>query len=190
MPPAMRLYDASGRRLYLTSSERALFRKAAEESPREVRTFALTLLETGCRLSEALALTSDGVDFHSGSIRYETLKKRRQGVFRDVPASPALLSMLDLVHDLRDRKAHDRLWPWSRGTGWTRIIEIMKVANIAGPQASPKGLRHGFAVYCLEKNIPLTLIQKWLGHASIQTTAIYLNAVGEEERGIASRLWT
>jgi integrase/recombinase XerD len=69
------------------------------------------------------------------------------------------------------------------------VIEVMEQAGIAGPQATPKGLRHGFGVACIEKQIPLHLVQRWLGHAQLTTTAIYANAVGEEERGIAARLW-
>ena len=29
----------------------------------------------------------------------------------------------------------------------------------------------------------------WLGHAQLTTTAIYANAVGEEEQSIAARMW-
>jgi integrase len=43
-----------------------------------------------------------------------------------------------------------------------------------------------FSVSCFwEAN----LVQRWLGHAQLATTAIYADAVGEEERGIAARLW-
>ena len=38
--------------------------------------------------------------------------------------------------------------------------------------------------------IPLNLVQKWLGHAQLTTTAIYANAVGAEEKTIAQRMWT
>ncbi len=33
------------------------------------------------------------------------------------------------------------------------------------------------------------MVQKWLGHAQLSTTAIYANAVGEEEQAIAARMW-
>lgn len=33
------------------------------------------------------------------------------------------------------------------------------------------------------------LMQKWLGHAQLSTTAIYANAVGAEEQSIAARMW-
>jgi integrase/recombinase XerD len=53
----------------------------------------------------------------------------------------------------------------------------------------PKGLRHGFVVACIGQNIPLTTVQKWLGHSRLETTAIYLSVAGEEEREFAKRLW-
>jgi hypothetical protein len=43
----MQIYDPHGHRLYLTGSERAAFRAAAETAPREVRTYCWTLLYTG-----------------------------------------------------------------------------------------------------------------------------------------------
>ena len=36
----------------------------------------------------------------------------------------------------------------------------------------------------------LNLVQKWLGHAQLTTTAIYANAIGAEEKTIAQRMWT
>jgi integrase/recombinase XerD len=44
-------------------------------------------------------------------------------------------------------------------------------------------------VACLSRNIPLPVVKKWLGHASLETTAIYLDLIGEEERELAKRLW-
>jgi integrase len=32
---------------------------------------------------------------------------------------------------------------------------------------------------------PLNLVQKWLGHAQVSTTAVYADAVGAEEKDIA-----
>jgi integrase/recombinase XerD len=34
------------------------------------------------------------------------------------------------------------------------------------------------------------MVQKWLGHANLERTSIYANAVGEEEQSIASRMWS
>src|SRR5215475_5791788 len=131
----MQLYDAQGHRLYVTSSEREAFRLAAEKAPREVRTYCHTLLYTGCRPSEALALTADRVDFQAQAITFESKKKRRSGLYRAVPVPATLLDALDLVHGIRDRKTKALLWTWSRKTAYTRVIEVMEKAGIAGPQA-------------------------------------------------------
>jgi len=126
----------------------------------------------------------------------ESLKKRRKGIFRAVPVPPALLDALDLVHGVRSaQKARDggkgrKLWEWSRTTAWRRVKEVMEAAGLQeGPSVSPKGLRHGFGVGAVGASIPLNLVQKWLGHAQLSTTSIYADAVGAEEKNIASRMW-
>ena len=190
------LFDATGKRKYLTPAERDAFLKAAEKAPREVRTFGGVLAHTGCRLSEALALAADRVDLAAGVVILESLKKRQRGVYRAVPVPPALLDALDVVHGVREAQ-HGRdagrnkvLWTWGRTTAWKRVKEVMEAAGIpAGPWASPKGLRHGFGAKGVTSPVPLNLVQRWLGHAQVATTAIYADAVGEEERTIAARLW-
>src|ERR1043166_9174036 len=85
----MQLYDAEGRRLYLTEQERRAFIAAAAKAPREVRTFCGVLHATGCRISEALALTADRLDLSDRVIVSESLKKRRTGLFRAMPIAPS-----------------------------------------------------------------------------------------------------
>ena len=65
----------------------------------------------------------------------------------------------------------------------------MRSAGIAGAQASPKGLRHGFGVASVQADVRLSLVQRWLGQADLATTAIYVDAVGIEERALAARMW-
>jgi hypothetical protein len=50
-------------------------------------------------------------------------------------------------------------------------------------------LRHAFGVRAVHSGAPLHMVQRWLGHADMKTTAIYAAAVGPEERDIASRTW-
>ena len=82
-----------------------------------------------------------------------------------------------------------KLWPWSRTTAWRRVSEVMKAAGMEGPAATPNGLRHAFGIVAATAAVPLTIIQKWLGHSDVSTTAIYLDASGSEERRIAFRMW-
>jgi site-specific recombinase XerD len=65
----------------------------------------------------------------------------------------------------------------------------MALADIAGLPAMPKGLRHGFGVNAFQSNIPPHLVQRWLGHADLRTTAIYADVIGPDERAFAARMW-
>lgn len=186
----MSLFDPHGNRKYLTPAEREAFLRAAEQMPRPVRTFLLTLAYTGARISEVLALTPGRVDHINGVIIIESLKKRRRGIFRAVPVPASLLDEVAAIWPTSVGAEHRHFWPWCRTTAWQHVKECMTSAGIAGPYASPKALRHGFAVGALNANVPLTLIQKWLGHSRLSTTAIYADAVGDEERAIAERYWS
>ena len=179
---------------YFTDDERRAFLAAAAKAPREVRTFCAVLHATGCPISDALALTSHQIDLSGRVVVFESLKKRRRGVFRAVPVPPELLDTLDMVHGIREAQrrgsAQGPLWPWSRMTAWRRVQEVIEAADIPdGPHACPKGLRHGFGVQAVSRGIALNMVQKWLGHAQLTTTAIYANAVGAEEKDIAQRMW-
>jgi integrase/recombinase XerD len=182
------VFDRKGGRKYLNEAERLAFLHAAQGEPEKARrAFCLTLLHTGCRISEALGVISERVDLSQKSVVFETLKRRRKGVFRAVPIPDSLTGLLNEIREGTNSSAC--LWKFSRPTAYRMIKECMKRAGVTGGMASPKGLRHGFAVACLSHNIPLTTVQKWLGHARLETTAIYVGVSGEEERNLAKRLW-
>lgn len=186
----MTIYDPSGARKYLTKDERDQFLDAAASLDRLTRTFCMTLAYTGCRLSEATALTGESIDFSAKAVVIETLKKRHRGIFRSVPVPPNYLEAIELVHGLRELKHRKaRLWPWSRRTAGRRVEEVMALAKLEGIHATAKGLRHGFAIFAIQKGVGLNTVQKWLGHANMETTAIYTEAVGDEERALAMRMW-
>jgi integrase/recombinase XerD len=189
------LFHNDGSRKYLTHDERQAFLTVAAQFPHDVRSFCHVLTYTGCRLAEALALTADRVDLVASRLTFETLKKRKRGVYRTVPVPPEIVTMLDFVHNIRhaqgrrDRGRSRRLWSWSPVTAWRHVKAVMQAAGVRGTQASPKGLRHGFGVAAVQAHIPLNLVQRWLGHAQLSTTAIYAEAVGQEEQEIAARMW-
>src|SRR4051812_10924176 len=182
-----------------TRLRRPAQRNGTARAARPVRTFCSVLHTTGCRVSEALALTPEHVDLTGRALVFETLKKRRRGVYRAVPVPPGLLDQLDLVHGLREAQRRGKghvdqpLWPWSRMTAWRHVTTVMAAAAAdipAGPHRSPKGLRHGFGVHAISSGVPLNMLGKWMGHATLEVTAIYANALGAEEQGIAARMWS
>ena len=149
VPPETALVTASGR-LYVTAEERRRFIGAARACERtDIASFAATLAYTGCRISEALAVRAVDVDLEEHMIRFRTLKRRREH-WRAVPVPEAHVRELELVHQLRalqrTRRATRRLWPIGRSTASRHIDTLMRRAGVDGPQASAKGLRHGYAV--------------------------------------------
>lgn len=182
-------------RKYLTTSERARFLDAAIHFSAETQLFCLVLVWSGARISEVLALTAASVDFEEGVAEFETLKRRKRGHMRQVPLPGPVLATLDRTFAIRERQ-HDprrfnhRLWPWSRTTAWRRVRAVMARAGLAGLPATPKGLRHTFGVAAFRASVPPHLVQRWLGHASLRTTATYGDVVGPEELAFARRLWT
>jgi integrase/recombinase XerD len=182
------LFDQKGGRKYLNATERKSFIQVAKDEPDKLRrAFCQTLFYAGCRISEALNVTAQRVDLAGKAIVFETLKQRKRRVFRSVPIPDSLTELFTKILAGMDPSA--RLWEFHRTTGYRLVKDKMAEAGLIGGNACPKGLRHGFAIACVGQGIPLTTVQKWLGHARLETTAIYLNATGDEERELAKRLW-
>jgi len=192
--PGMSLYGSTGSRKYLNSAERRRFGEAARMAPIEAQLFCLVLNLSGGRISEVLALAPAAIDIDSGVVNIITLKRRKSGIVRQVPLPHSFLKELDRIFDIRRRQrdpdsAYRRIWNWSRTTAWRRVKEVMACADVHGTHAMPKALRHGFGVNAFQSNVPPHLIQRWLGHASLRTTAIYADVIGPEERAFARRMW-
>lgn len=101
----MNLYDTQGRRLYLTADERRAFIAAAAMADRPVRTLCTVLHDTGYRISEALALTSESVDLSGRAMMFDSLKKRSRvstGPCRCRPPSSATSTWSIAVGRLRN----------------------------------------------------------------------------------------
>lgn len=206
----MRLFSPNGEKLYLTDSERKKFMAEVRKDTNRNAVIVCTLLNyTGARPSEIRELTADRVHPDSNEIVIRSAKKRktdRKGNiklphFRTVPIPETVMTLVTLGLDIRARhKKNDTslLWPSAKNhkmpidakTIYNWVKNNMDAAGIRGANASPKGLRHGFAIRAVTTGVPLTKIQKWLGHTSLATTEIYLDATGEEEHAIMRQMWT
>ncbi|MCK1281776.1 site-specific integrase [Bradyrhizobium sp. 61] len=187
------LYTPIGCRKYLSPSERARFIAAAWACPRsDLATFCLVLAYSGCRISECLALTAQSFDVTECFVAVRSLKKRsRAVVIREIPLPEDVMAEIVRVHSLATGEHARKLWTWCRCRAWQLVKTIMAEAHIeAGIHATPKGLRHGFGLHAIRSGVPLNFVQRWLGHARMETTSIYLQAIGPEEREIARRMWT
>ena len=190
------LFDSIGNRKYLTTAEWREFLKAADLAPAIVRSFCWTLAYTGGRLSEVRALTPRHVEPDLSTIRFECLKRRRKGIYRELPLHEGLRTLLETTYSITalraDAKLVDkRLWPWSRTTAWAHVKSVMQSAGLPKHLCQPKALRHTFGIEgVMNQNIPLGVMKKWMGHARIESTVVYTTPVGREERALANRMWT
>lgn len=190
---ASSLYAPNGCRKYLNHAERQRALAAMTLLKFDQALFALTLAWTGARVSEILALTPSSFQLECGTVAIQTLKRRKHSV-REVPIPPALMTELDRHFGIaraqqNSESAHRRLWPWCRSTAWRIVKGVMHQSGIIGSHACPRGLRHAFGVGTLQASVPITLVQRWLGHARLSTTAIYVDASGPEETAFAKRFW-
>ncbi|MDA8747159.1 tyrosine-type recombinase/integrase [Litoreibacter sp.] len=190
LQPMMQLYDSNRQRLYANGQERTAFLNAAQHQLPHIRIFCRTLVFTGCRISEALALAPSAVQPASATITFETLKRRKRGVMREVP----IPSELALEREAISLPEQSFIWqldgvPINRSTAYRWIKQVMKEAGIKGAMASPKGLRHGYGIHTILCGVPLTMLQNWMGHAAISTTSIHASTIGKEEREIAGWMW-
>ena len=143
----------------------------------------------GLRVSEVVALKVSDIDSQRMTLRIEQGKGQRD---RYVMLSPQLLEWL------RD------WWRAARPQGWLfpgmdpinpmterhfgRVVSAAaRQAGIA-KRVSPHTLRHSFATHLLEQGVDIRVIQVLLGHAKLETTALYTRVAVNTIRVIASPL--
>lgn len=184
---AISAYDGEGRRKYLSRTEGQKFLQQVVQLPKLEALFCLTIYYTGCRISEALGLRRHDFDTEMNVVLIRSLKKRGKRVIRRIPLPDFLAKEF---RGIAEKKGNQSIWRFSRTTGWRIDKRAMGGANISGIHATTKGLRHGFGVRGAMGQIPLNLIQQWMGHADLETTAIYLDVHDEEERILIARTWS
>ena len=183
--PPFSLFTEHGERKYTDDPEYRRFMEDVQHLPLLPRTYCQILAVTGCRASEGLMLRR--LHLTDNQLIFHTLKRRRT-VFRLVPIPEWLAQQfLMLAAALSDPAG--RIFPESRSTAYRWVRRVFLYADNHGTMASPKGLRHGFGVRCAMFNLPGSLIQTLMGHASYETTRIYLDLVGNEARTMIARTW-
>jgi len=184
----IKLFDGN-QRLFLTTGERHQFRKATGSLETIEGLFCQFMYYTGCKLSEASEVYPDQIDHRGVQIRFHGNGQRRKA--RAVPIPPLFCIEISIYLRVELQNTSKPLWSISRSAGWRLIKKVMKQASITGKKATPTGLRHSFAISCLEMSspIPLHWLQEWMGHRRLDLTASYLNAIEYNEAENLKQLW-
>jgi site-specific recombinase XerD len=151
------------------------------------------LFRTGGRIDEILMVKPSDINLATNSIRLKTLKqgKDRNGVQREK------YRVIPLHADLRDAhmqylldmnistKSEDPLFPMSR-----QVVDLYfkKIQDKLEFKVHAHKFRHTFAVKAIMDNVPLNVLQQWLGHSSIFTTSIYTQITGMDTSQFMERI--
>jgi site-specific recombinase XerD len=143
----------------------------------------------GLRVSEVVTLKVSDIDSKRMTLRVEQGKGQRD---RYVMLSPQLLEWL------RDwwRAARPRAWlfpgqnPVNPMTARQMVRAVHAAAREAGiaKRVTPHTLRHSFATHLLEQGVDIRVIQVLLGHAKLETTALYTRVAVNTIRVVTSPL--
>jgi site-specific recombinase XerD len=143
----------------------------------------------GLRVSEVANLKVSDIDSERMTLRVEQGKGQRD---RYVMLSPQLLELL------RDwwRASRPQVWlfpgqnPINPMTPRQLNRAVHAAKDLAGisKRVSPHTLRHSFATHLLEQGVDIRVIQVLLGHAKLETTALYTRVAVNTVRDIKSPL--
>jgi integrase len=144
-------------------------------------------------MSEVNRLTWSDVNFDDRYLLLYT-RKKRGGHF-----TPRKVPMPDKLHDVLSRRyaMRDKKKPW---VFWHRYWDLKRNEWVEGPYLDRKkimktlckkagvryfrfhALRHFGASMLDHARVPISSIQRILGHENRSTTEIYLHSIGESER--------
>lgn len=174
---------------YLTSTEYQRLEQVVCEQTQAAtsedlfnRAWFYLLAHAGLRRSEVRNLRCADCDLHSGRLRVQSGKGDRDRV---VPMTAQLMRALQDYLAVRETAATDHLLIY-RGAAVrvnlipNRLRRWGKLAQI--DPLTPHRLRHTLATFLINHGMPITSLQKFLGHQDINDTLIYARVYDETVR--------
>ncbi|MGA7523551.1 MAG: site-specific integrase [Acidobacteriaceae bacterium] len=164
--------------------------KPRSKYQRRLHVLILFLLDTGCRISEALGLRVSDVDLDNLLVTLDG-KGRKQRV---VPISFELRKALFRFCTEAERKPEGLLFASRTGGTWNRrniLRDVKRLCDDFGftaPGRTLHAFRHTFAVNYLRRGGSVFHLQKVLGHSSLEMTRRYANLVTADLQAVHERV--
>ena len=140
------------------------------------------LAHGGLRISEALNLRLADCDFSHSRLRIRAGKGDRDRV---IPMTPQLVTVLQAYLLTRETSPTDHLLVYEGGPVKTKLVarRLRKFGQLAHIAAlTPHRLRHTLATLLINGGMPITSLQKFLGHQNINQTLRYARVYDETVR--------
>lgn len=146
------------------------------------------LFSTGMRVSELCRLAPEDIDLNNG-VMIIWGKGAKERIIR--VENEGILKLLREYRELTDSKTKTLLINRDGAALSDQSVRsvLKSFEKRAGLHAhiTPHMFRHSFATALLEANVDIRYIQKMLGHSSITTTQIYVDATTEKQFAILSK---
>ena len=173
-PNLSRRKEYKGRERFLTEKEEqdaiALLSSWGKDDHRDA---FIVLLDTGLRTGELFKLQAKDADFKQGKYGILTLWRTKNDLPRSVPMTYRVSSIVkkrvNACKNSNEPIFNFNQW-WLRST-WDRLKSNLGLTNDS--QFVPHILRHTCASRLVQRGVPLLMVQKWLGHESLQSTMRY-----------------
>ena len=173
-------------REYLTQEEiDSLIQAIRKHSRNALRdeTLVTMMFRHGLRVSEAVNLKWEQVDFKEGLLHVSRIKNGKDSVH---PIPGVELRLLRRLERQPNRQRYiflsERKSPIKNNTVNDMFKLMGKHAGLAFP-THPHMLRHACGFYLANKGVDLRAIQMYLGHANIANTVIYTELAGNKFKG-------
>lgn len=139
----------------------------------------------GLRKGELLNLDWDDLDLGKDTLTVRTSKNKTG---RIVPIHPEVKGLLDTYLAQRLPLKNRALFIGEKGNrmckaSFTNMMNTyLKISGLKKKGYSAHSLRHSFATRLIENNVNLFLIQRLLGHKSLDATKVYVHFDSESYR--------
>ena len=172
-------------RTYLRPDEYTKLLSLAGGKPRDYAIFQV-FLQTGVRVSELCTLRLDDVDLEGHLLH---VREGKGMVARSIALEKKAIQALQSYLAVRPDVLSDRLFlnrddePISERGVRKLVTRYCRKAGIT-KKVSCHSLRHTFATYKAERGVSPFQLQEWLGHASLNTTQIYVHMGKQNARKV------
>jgi len=164
--------------------------KPKHRCERRLHLLLLLLLDTGCRISEALSLRVRDIDLENLLVTLDG-KGRKQ---RIVPISFDLRRAVFRYITAHNRKPEFMLLasrnetPLGRRVMLRDVKRLCKRLGFEPPARTLHAFRHTFAINYLRRGGSVFHLQKVLGHSSLEMTRLYANLVTADLQAVHERV--